>query len=92
MAGENYTVYVYFHNSTARIFDAQPLLEQGGVFLLLRDMDSFHSRLTVLNNVVAWDIGISGELMNFLQLEIRSTIVFRESELGCTRKDYRTGV
>ena len=32
------------------------MLEKGGVFLPLRDVDFFRARLTVLNDAVAWDI------------------------------------
>lgn len=39
VAGEDYTVYAYFHDGTVRRFDAKPLIEQGGVFLPLRDED-----------------------------------------------------
>lgn len=56
VAGESYTVYTYFHDGTVRLFDARPLLEQGGVFLPLRDMDFFRKRLTVINDAVAWDM------------------------------------
>ena len=56
VAGPDYTVYAYFQDGTVRIFDASPLLEKGGVFLPLRDMDFFRTRLTVLNDTVAWDI------------------------------------
>ena len=56
VAGPDYTVYAYFHDGTVRLFDATPLLEKGGVFLPLRDINFFRTRLTVLNNAVAWDI------------------------------------
>lgn len=56
VAGEDYTVYAYFHDGTVRRFDAKPLIEQGGVFLPLRDEDFFHTHLTVLNDAVAWDM------------------------------------
>ena len=56
VAGPDYTVYAYFHDGTVRLFDASPLLKKGGVFLPLRDVDFFRTRLTVLNDAVAWDI------------------------------------
>lgn len=56
VAGPIYTAYAYFHDGTVRLFDASPLLEKGGVFLPLRDVAYFRTRLTVLNNAVAWDI------------------------------------
>ena len=56
VAGENYAVYTYFHDGTVRLFNARPLLEQGGVFLPLRDIDIFRKCLTVINDAVAWDM------------------------------------
>ena len=56
VAGPDYTVYAYFHDGTVRLFDASPLLEKGGVFLPLQDEEFFRTRLTVLNDAVAWDI------------------------------------
>ena len=56
MAGEDYIIYAYFYDGTVRRFDATPLIEQGGVFLPLRNEDFFHARLTVLN-AAAWDMG-----------------------------------
>ena len=56
VAGENFTVYAYFHDGSIRLLDAKPLLEKGGVFAPLRDAEFFRERLTVLNDSVAWDI------------------------------------
>ena len=56
VAGENFTVYLYFNDGSVRLYDAKPLLELGGVFEPLRDEDFFKSRLTVLNDTAAWDV------------------------------------
>ena len=56
VAGENFVVYVYFHDGSIRLFDAKPLLNAGGVFTPLRDPVFFRERLTVLNDSVAWDM------------------------------------
>lgn len=56
VVGADYTVYAYFHDGTVRLFDASPLVKKGGVFLPLRDREFFCTRLTVLNDTVAWDI------------------------------------
>ncbi len=56
LAGDNFTVYVYFLDGTIRLFDAKPLLEKGGVFAPLRDIDTFRKCLTVLNGTTAWDL------------------------------------
>ena len=32
VAGQNYSVYVYFHDGTVRLLDASHLVQKGGVF------------------------------------------------------------
>ena len=56
LAGENFTVYVYFLDGAIRLLDAKPLLNQGGVFSPLRDEATFRNSLTVMNGTVAWDL------------------------------------
>ena len=56
IAGPNYTVYAYFSDGAIRRFDMKPLIGKGGVFDCLKDKTFFASRLTVLNDTVAWDV------------------------------------
>lgn len=56
VAGDNYTVYAYLNDGTVRCVDMKPMIAQGGVFEQLRDENFFTSRLTVLNDTVAWDL------------------------------------
>lgn len=56
VAGPDYSVYIYFHDGTIRLLDTSSLIENGGVFAPLRNEDFFRSRLTVINDTVAWDI------------------------------------
>ena len=56
IAGEDFTVYVYFHDGSIRLFDTKPLIQKGGVFAPLQNVDFFRQRLTVLNDSVAWDM------------------------------------
>lgn len=56
LAGENFTVYVYFLDGAIRLLDAKPLLKQGGVFTSLCDKDTFQGSLTVMNGTVTWDL------------------------------------
>ncbi len=56
VAGQNFSVYAYFHDGTFRLLDASPLVRKGGVFTPLQDADFFRDRLTVINDTVAWDI------------------------------------
>ena len=32
VAGENFTIYLYFSDGSVRLYDAKPLLQAGGVF------------------------------------------------------------
>ena len=32
VAGEDFTIYLYFSDGSVRLYDAKPLLQQGGVF------------------------------------------------------------
>ncbi|MBQ7281165.1 MAG: DUF2442 domain-containing protein [Spirochaetales bacterium] len=54
--GPEYTVYAYFSDGSIRRLDMKPFIEKGGVFAILNDKSFFVSRLTVLNNTVAWDL------------------------------------
>ena len=56
VAGDNYTVYAYLNDGTVRCVDMKPMIAQGGVFEQLRDEALFATRLTVLNDTVAWDL------------------------------------
>ena len=56
VAGEDFTVYLYFNDGSVRLYDAKPLLKLGGVFAPLQDEAFFKSRLTVLNDTAAWDV------------------------------------
>ena len=56
LAGEDFTVYIYFLDGAIRLLDAKPLLKQGGVFSPLCDETVFRNSLTVMNGTVAWDL------------------------------------
>jgi len=56
VAGQDFSVYAYFHDGTVRLLDASPLVRKGGVFAPLQDAEFFRDRLTVINDTVAWDI------------------------------------
>lgn len=54
---DDYGVYAYFNDGSVRFFDVKPLIKPGTVFEQLKDIAFFKSKLTVINNTVAWDIG-----------------------------------
>lgn len=69
VAGENYTVYAYMKDGSVRLFDAQPLIERGGIFKKLRDKTFFSERLTVMNETVAWDISGTRDPSNCIDID-----------------------
>lgn len=56
VAGDDFTVYAYYSDGSIHLADIKPLIAQGGVFSRLADPDFFRSRLTVMNQAVAWDV------------------------------------
>lgn len=56
VAGENFTIYLYFSDGSVRLYDAKPILERGGVFEPVQDENFFREHLTVLNDTAAWDV------------------------------------
>ncbi len=49
-------MYASFSDGSIHHVDVQPLIERGRIFATLADDALFSSRLTVLNDTVAWDI------------------------------------
>ena len=54
---EDYRVYAYFNDGSVRLFDVKPLIKTGTVFEPLLDKEVFKSKLTVINETIAWDMG-----------------------------------
>ena len=52
---------IYFDDGKIVRWNAQHLLDLGGVFEKLRDPDVFHHDLTVLNGTVAWSHDLNPE-------------------------------
>ena len=69
VAGQNFSVYIYFHDGTVRLLDASPFVRKGGVFTPLQDVDFFRDRLTVMNDTVAWDIDGNRDLSTCIDLD-----------------------
>lgn len=54
--GNGYQLFVYFNDGTVHTYDAFPLIQKGGVFKKIEDLNIFRKCLTVLNGTVAWDL------------------------------------
>ncbi|MDO5418391.1 MAG: DUF2442 domain-containing protein [Lachnospiraceae bacterium] len=68
-AGEPYIVYAYMNDGSVRKFNAEPLIDKGGVFEQLKDTNTFRDKLTVLNGTVAWDIGGNRDEYNCIDID-----------------------
>ena len=56
VAGEDFTIYLYFSDGSVRLYDAKPLLQQGGVFEPMRDP-------------AAWDVSGDMDPCNCIDLD-----------------------
>lgn len=56
VARKDHSVYAYFQDGTIHLLNALPLIQKGGFFSPLQDVDFFRNHLTVINDTVAWDI------------------------------------
>ncbi len=53
---KDYTVYLYYDDGNVRLYDMRPLIEKGGVFEQLKDLDIFINTCTIMNDTLAWDV------------------------------------
>jgi len=54
---DDFGVYAYFNDGSVRYVDVKPKIQPGTVFEPLRDISTFKSKLAVINDTVAWDMG-----------------------------------
>jgi len=54
---DEYGVFAYFNDGSVRFFDVKPLIKPNTVFEPLEDINFFKSKLAVINDTVAWDVG-----------------------------------
>lgn len=77
MPGDGYTAYVWYNDGAVRLYDAEALIEPGTVFEPLADMEVFRSRMAVINNTLAWDMG--GNLDPYKCIDLCPDVIYRES-------------
>lgn len=51
-----FKVYVYFADGKIKLYDVGPLIDKGGVFDQISQVDDFIEKCTVLNGTLAWDL------------------------------------
>jgi hypothetical protein len=69
LAGVDYTIYIYFDDGSVRLYDAEKIVNSGGVFEPLKDKEFFREHLTVLNHTVAWDMDGTRSTENCIDLD-----------------------
>ena len=67
--GNDYHVFAYFNDGTIRAYDVLPLIQKGGVFKKLSDLNVFHKCLTVLNGTVAWDLNGNHDVTKCIDID-----------------------
>ena len=53
---EEYTVYLYYDDGNVRLYNAKPLIDKGGIFEQLKELDVFINTCTIMNDTLAWDV------------------------------------
>ena len=85
---DNFEVYAYFNDGSVRLFDAKPLLKPGTVFEPLKDIDVFKSKLAVINDTVAWDMG--GNRDPYKCIDIDPFVIFEQPAIPDPLSDERS--
>lgn len=65
---DDYKVYVYFDDGSIKLFDASDIINKG-IFVQLKDKNTFINSCTVLNGTLAWDINGEFNEWNCLDLD-----------------------
>jgi len=73
----DFCVYVYFNDGSVRLLDMRPLIKPDTVFEPLRDINYFKSKLAVINDTVAWDVGGNRNSRNCIDLD--PCVIFEHS-------------
>ena len=74
---DDYKVFIYYDSGEIRLYDANWILEKGGVFEQIRDIVLFKDLCTVLNSTLAWDISRNRDPYNCV--DINFDILYEES-------------
>ncbi len=65
---KDYSVYVYFEDGKIVCYDMSHMIEKD-VFRPLKNMDIFMNTCTVLNDTLAWDIGMNRDNTTCLDID-----------------------
>ncbi|MFA9466441.1 MAG: DUF2442 domain-containing protein [Velocimicrobium sp.] len=63
-----FTVYLYFDDGSVRLYNAKQIIEKGGVFSKLSDVDVFMKTCTIMNDTLAWDVAGNYDICNCIDI------------------------
>ena len=76
---DDYKVFAYMNDGSVRCVDVKPLIQPDTVFAPLGDIDVFQSKLTVLNDTVAWDM--TGDRDECRCIDLDPFVIFNTPEV-----------
>ena len=53
---KEYTVYLYYDDGNVRLYNAKSLIDKGGIFERLNDLDICINTCTIMNGTLACDV------------------------------------
>ena len=76
---DDFTVRVYFDDGTVKKYDAKRLIDKGGIYTPLANLDFFADRCVIMNNTLAWDV--SGIWDTELCIDVCPDMIYQQGEL-----------
>ncbi|MFZ5633368.1 MAG: DUF2442 domain-containing protein [Bacillota bacterium] len=79
VANDDYTINVIFADGREYRFDMRPIINEGGVWTQIKDIEIFKKKLTIINNTPAWDL--EGNYDEYKCLDIDPEIIRQDGDL-----------
>lgn len=76
---DDFKVYVYFDDGRIKLYDAKPLVEGGGVFKSISNIETFVDTCTVMNGTLAWDVNGNFDEYNCIDIDPETIYNIAES-------------
>ena len=83
----DFTVSVYFDDGIVKMYDAKRLIEKGGIYTPLANIDFFKNRCVVMNNTLAWDV--SGNWDTEMCIDVCPDMLYLQGESEMPETDAR---
>jgi len=77
---DDYGVYAYFNDGSIHYYDVKPLIKPNTVFEVLQNINIFKSKITILNDTVAWDIKGNRSERDCIDIDVFKIFNSKETE------------